>query len=154
MLSRDSYELLKTVISPSQSLIEEAQALCLDLFPGGHYLLIPSFFELMDVLDSRGIDFRVVFRTFGHDLPVVCRSYSMRFWIIERNEYLIHVFAYREFNLMCEGKHPLMKGRRMDGTNGSVDRRIRLPHHTGSIYRSGEGINDVLLSHVSSSEVF
>ena len=51
----------------------------------GSYHIIPSFFKLISYLHSEKINFRLIFRTFGVDIEKV---------------------AF-EFNLYCEGKHPL-----------------------------------------------
>ena len=38
-----------------------------DLLSGGVYHILPSFFKMMIVLCERGVDFRILFRTFGAD---------------------------------------------------------------------------------------
>jgi hypothetical protein len=51
----------------------------------GYYHIIPSFFKLISYFHENDIDFRIIFRTFGSDIDKV----------------------KEEFNLYCEGKHPL-----------------------------------------------
>lgn len=70
------------------------------------YHIIPSFFEVIQFLDSRSIDFRVLFRTFGTDIEVVTE----------------------EFNMFCDGVHPLfplLPDRRMNGLGSSgINRKL------------------------------
>lgn len=96
-------------------------ALLQPLFADGFVHILPSFFKLVTTLTERGGDFRVVFRTFGVDIDRVCC----------------------EYNLFCEGGHPLSPpGLRMDGSGGSVDRRVRLPD-CGCTLQRGPGPHDV-----------
>jgi hypothetical protein len=84
-----------------------------ELFPDGYLAMLPSFFSLVARLHILNIDFRIVFRTFGIDIPRIAR----------------------EFNMFCSGMHPLCsrylpEGVRMDGSGGSVDRRLHLPRRS------------------------
>lgn len=72
-----------------------------------HVFLLPSFLYFVHALHARGTHFSLVFRTFGDDLARIAQ----------------------EFNCFCEGRHPffrLAESERMDGSSGSVDRRIHL----------------------------
>ena len=101
------------------------------LFADGFVHILPSFFRLVTTLNDRGEDFRIVFRTFGVDIDRVCS----------------------EYNLFCEGNHPLSPpGRRMDGSAGSVDRRVRLPD-CGCVLHRGPGPQEVKISLSSEIEV-
>ncbi|CAG9310386.1 unnamed protein product [Blepharisma stoltei] len=59
------------------------------LFREGNYFLIPSFFNLIRSLSACQREFSIVFRTFGNDMEEVIN----------------------EFNLFCNGKHPLYNGK-------------------------------------------
>ncbi len=83
--------------------------------------IVPSFFRLVSLLHQKGADFKVVFRTFGVDIPRVSE----------------------EFNAFCEGRHPHCSRFsetgsfvHMDGSNGLPDRRLRLPDRSCAIIRS------------------
>jgi hypothetical protein len=63
---RNFYEvLLKKMISPS---------------PFGHgspyYTILPAFFTFINEMESRGLDFRIIFRTFGHDAQKISEEYN------------------------------------------------------------------------------
>jgi hypothetical protein len=84
-----------------------------ELFPEGYLAMLPAFFALIARLHTLGVDFRIVFRTFGIDIPRVAK----------------------EFNMFCSGQHPLSsrylpEGVKMDGSGGTVDRRLHLPHRS------------------------
>jgi hypothetical protein len=102
---------------------EEASVVMRNLCGDGYAHLLPSFFTLLTTLCDRGIDFCIVFRTFGVDAERVSS----------------------ELNLFCEGRHPLSPSRcRMDGSHLSVDRRLLLPQMGVQLVR-GPHINDVTL---------
>lgn len=120
--------------------------------------MLPSFFYMVKALVLRKIDFRIVFRTFGPDLPSVAA----------------------EFNRFCSGDHPLCttlpdevpsvdnvstetdKGSstfttvpRLDGSDPakSPDRRLQLPFHCGAVRRFKDSSAGVHFSYVSSDNV-
>jgi hypothetical protein len=101
----------------------------------GYYHLLPSFFTLVTTLHRRRADFRIVFRTFGVDIAAVSK----------------------EFNAFCEGIHPLFPLAaidRMDGTGrDGVDRRLRLPDHSGKLLRCGDNAADVFMAYVQGDKV-
>jgi hypothetical protein len=112
------------------------------LLKSGQYHIVPSFFRLISHLDQNKVDFRIIFRTFGVDVARVAA----------------------EFNLYCEGKHPVycrpdpVTGSRfmkMDGSEGSVDRRLKLPDHSGRLLRTaGEAESrSVHFAHVTAEKV-
>eukprot|EP00455_Lapot_gusevi_P015454 TRINITY_DN1782_c0_g1_i6.p1 TRINITY_DN1782_c0_g1~~TRINITY_DN1782_c0_g1_i6.p1 ORF type:complete len:808 (+),score=248.00 TRINITY_DN1782_c0_g1_i6:200-2425(+) len=70
---------------------------------GDHHLLLPSFLKFVVWMQQQKREFRILFRTFGSDLPRIAT----------------------EFNKFCEGKHPFFDNIHMDGTNGSLDRRLK-----------------------------
>ncbi|KAL7999785.1 hypothetical protein Plhal703r1_c24g0102761 [Plasmopara halstedii] len=77
----------------------------LGLSGSSYFFIVPAFFRLLEYLQTNDFIFNIIFRTFGDDLRRVAQ----------------------EFNCFCEGRHPyfpLMKP--MDGSDGSVDRRIYL----------------------------
>lgn len=70
----------------------------------GYFFMVPAFFQLIRSLHERGTSFNLIFRTFGDDLHRIAQ----------------------EFNCFCENKHPYFPGVVMDGSDGTVDRRIHL----------------------------
>eukprot|EP01062_Namystynia_karyoxenos_P074517 TRINITY_DN71445_c0_g1_i1.p1 TRINITY_DN71445_c0_g1~~TRINITY_DN71445_c0_g1_i1.p1 ORF type:complete len:359 (+),score=127.36 TRINITY_DN71445_c0_g1_i1:36-1112(+) len=80
--------------------------------PGRHFLL-PSFFHMLRKLHDDGREFRIVFRTFGVDLPEV-----------------IH-----EFNAFCNGEHPCYP----DVPKEFKERAVAQPVDTGEWYREADG---------------
>jgi len=64
-----------------------------------------TYRQFVATLAARKIQFRIVFRTFGTDLPRLTE----------------------EFNDFCSGRNPLHPDLRLDGTNGSRDLRIQAP---------------------------
>lgn len=100
----------------------------------GQYHIVPAFFRLVRTLDNRGVDFSIIFRTFGIDIAPISI----------------------EFNLFCEGKHPffpLGPSARMDGSvPGKPDRRLHLPSRCGKFLRVGDDKADSLLAHVSEDQ--
>lgn len=64
---------------------KESTTIIETIFLSGYYHIIPSFFKLVSYFHVNNIDFRIIFRTFGCDIEKV----------------------KNEFNLYCEGKHPL-----------------------------------------------
>ena len=65
------------------------------LLQGGYYHLLPSFFKLVESLNEKKqkglLDFRILFRTYGHDISNVVA----------------------EHNLYCSGEHPLFSRSRV-----------------------------------------
>jgi len=87
---------------------------------GAPVALIPAFFELLLRLKRDKRSFTLVFRTFGEDLQSVVA----------------------ELNLFCEGSHPLYPGKRMDGSDGETDYRIKPedPDTCGTFYRDDDTV--------------
>lgn len=86
----------------------------LSVLSTGYYHIVPSFFQVIEYLVESGIEFNLLFRTFGVDIEHVCE----------------------EFNLFCEGRHPIFKPRRkLDGTDPTFgkDLRIALPYFHGRL---------------------
>ena len=99
-----------------------------------YYHILPSFFELVKYLVQNNVDFRIVFRTFGVDVPSIAK----------------------EFNQFCEGKHPLFPLLfAIDGSLAAypLDRRLHLPMGSGKLNWIKEGSKGVQLAHVSNSQV-
>jgi hypothetical protein len=70
-----------------------------------YFFVLPAFFVFVHYLHTRGVRFNLVFRTFGDDLARIAQ----------------------EFNCFCEGRHPYFPSHwRLDGSDGSVDRRLHL----------------------------
>mmetsp|Transcript_21828 Transcript_21828/g.51264 ORF Transcript_21828/g.51264 Transcript_21828/m.51264 type:complete len:242 (+) Transcript_21828:3-728(+) len=65
--------------------------------------LVPSFLRLLVHLDSQGQEFKLFFRTFGTDLPILAK----------------------ELNDFCEGRHPQFPEVRLDGSDGRRDLRLQ-----------------------------
>lgn len=81
-----------------------------NIFKDGRYAILPSFFHLLVHLQKEQRDFSITFRTFGTEIEEVAR----------------------EFNLFCEGKHPLFPHARADGSEGTLDRRLDTKQHIGA----------------------
>ena len=123
------------------------------ILKSGHYHILPSFFKLVSYLHQLQVDFRIIFRTFGIDVEKVSE----------------------EFNIYCDGKHPLfpinekesvisvgdkiteisnnsdyhpVERVRMNGENG-IDRRLHFPYFCGAIKRTSEGPDGMSLSHTN-----
>lgn len=136
-------KLLKSLEMPAEGVQIAREQGILDVFQTDgiryYYSLVPAFFKLIDTLfracagEESSIDVRVLFRTFGDDLDDVGR----------------------EYNLYCEGLHPVHKptgGVTFDGrTPGLLDRRIEMPNFIGKIKRSKDTSSheELLLAHVS-----
>ena len=75
-----------TLPENEDDMIEEKENISIEnILQSGSYHIIPSFFKLISYLHQEKTNFRLIFRTFGVDLEKV---------------------AF-EFNLYCEGNHPL-----------------------------------------------
>ena len=85
----------------------------------GHYLILPSFFRFISTLSSRGLNYRIVFRTFGHDVSSVSS----------------------EYNLFCHGSHPLFQCTHMESSK-AIDR-------TGLLRRSTQGVQLTMKSRLA-----
>lgn len=120
------------------------------ILKSGYYHILPSFFKLISYLHHLNVDFRIIFRTFGIDVEKVSE----------------------EFNIYCEGRHPLfpieknpmkmeddkitesysenhsVERVKMDGENGA-DRRLHFPYFCGVIKRTSEEPEGMLLSHTN-----
>lgn len=60
----------------------------------------------------------------------------------------------REFNMFCEGLHPAFPiERKMDGSDGTIDRRLVLPQFSGKILRTSSAQEGLHLAHVSPDKV-
>ena len=98
------------------------------LYNEGKYFLIPSFYRLLMYMKKQKREFAIVFNTFGHDMDDV---------------------VY-EFNKFCSGEHPCFNGRngsplvKMDGSKNQKDYRIQAPEQRVTMYRTGDGINEVV----------
>ena len=79
----------------------------MDLYrrPGGDFhFLVPSFYHsVVQAAAEEDVDIRVVFRTFGSDLPMVIRA----------------------FNEFCRGENSDFPDTRLDGSGGSKDYTVR-----------------------------
>lgn len=116
------------------SKLQQAREMGLNFLSSGYYHLIPSFFALVEYLVLNGIQFRLLFRTFGKDLDCVVQ----------------------EFNLFCTGEHPLYRSSvRLDGTDARypVDYRLKLPFFNGVMVRTGLTAQDVHLADLSPNQV-
>lgn len=80
-----------------------------------YFFMVPAFFRLVQWLDERGTRFNLIFRTYGDDLHRIAQ----------------------EFNCFCEGKHPFFPTVAMDGSGGSVDRRVHLTTEEGEAPKFG-----------------
>lgn len=120
------------------------------ILKSGYYHILPSFFKLVSYLHHLNVDFRIIFRTFGIDVEKVSE----------------------EFNIYCEGRHPLfpieknpikmeddkvtesyseyhtVERVKMDGENGA-DRRLHFPYFCGVIKRTSERPEGMSLSHTN-----
>ena len=45
----------------------------------GHYFILPSFFNFINEMHRRALNFKVVFRTFGTDLSEICKEMNLFF---------------------------------------------------------------------------
>ncbi|POM62743.1 hypothetical protein PHPALM_28055 [Phytophthora palmivora] len=103
-LASEHEELLQHLLLP-QTEASEAQLEEVGLSESPYCFIVPAFFRLLEYLQKNEVKFNLIFRTFGDDLHRVAQ----------------------EFNCFCEGRHPCFPlAKPMDGSNGSVDRRIHL----------------------------
>lgn len=112
----------------------EVPSSCEDLFQSEYYHILPSFFAAVQYLVQHSVNFRIVFRTFGVDIPSIAK----------------------EFNLFCEGRHPYFPlPCPIDGTNVSYpyDLRLHIPQGSGKLLRTGDGPNGIQLAYVSHDQV-
>lgn len=104
-LVNDHASLLKKLELPPANgadTTELVQRAGLDASP--YFFMVPAFFRFVEHLHDRDIAFNLIFRTYGDDLVRIAQ----------------------EFNCFCEGKHPFFPHAKMDGSGGSIDRRIHL----------------------------
>lgn len=88
VLNHDNEKEKKTTINtPNTEDInkKESTTIIENIIQSGYYHIIPSFFKLISYFHENDIDFRIIFRTFGSDIDKV----------------------KEEFNIYCEGNHPL-----------------------------------------------
>jgi len=112
---RPCYSKLLTALTVSSGEIAES--------PKFHFIL-PSVFFMVEELTRRGVDFAIIFRTFGHDI----RAFS------------------QDWNLFASGSHPTYPL-----ANPLPHLHLRLPHDSCALVRSGTPggpDEDVFLSHV------
>eukprot|EP00040_Diaphanoeca_grandis_P033491 m.205370 g.205370 ORF g.205370 m.205370 type:complete len:394 (+) comp32913_c0_seq1:221-1402(+) len=117
-----------------EHLVQRARDASIEKLSHGRFFILPSFFTLILDLEQKKRDFAIVFRTFGTDIPEITE----------------------EWNLFCEGKHPVFPGVRLDGSGSRPDRRLYPPFNTGSWMRYSDpnGLHDgVALSAVSSESL-
>jgi hypothetical protein len=90
----------------------------------GRYYLLPSFIDFLFFLadTEREHDVKLVFRTFGDDIPEVAA----------------------ELELLVEGKHPYASGRALDASF-KLDAAAG-SHHIGTFYRDGYESNGTVLA--------
>jgi hypothetical protein len=87
VLTNDEKEKSMTNDVPNPVYIEnkESTTIIENIIQSGYYHIIPSFFKLISYFHENDVDFRIIFRTFGSDIENV----------------------KEEFNVYCEGNHPL-----------------------------------------------
>lgn len=111
---------------------EEERKVIYKLFKGGKMQLIPSFFKLIQELKKNKREFAVVFRSFGSDIENVVE----------------------EFNLFCQGGHPLYNGKngtprlRFDGKSKSKNMVIERQNQ-GYLSRTSEQESCLVLGTLS-----
>ena len=100
-----------------------------ELFKNGYIYIFHSLYRLMLELQKKNRIFTIIFRTFGYDYNDIIK----------------------EFNSFCEGGHPVFCGQNenypkkyFDGTNGSIDYRIK-ENNIGVIYRFDDDISNTVL---------
>jgi hypothetical protein len=87
-LSRSERKALKTTFTNNECigsccrehfelLLDKMKSPSSDFHGDGFYLIMPAFFRFLSVLAERDLDFRLVFRTFGHDIDSVVSEYNM-----------------------------------------------------------------------------
>ena len=85
----------------------------------GYYHILPSFFHLILSLKQQNINFKIVFRTFGSDIPNIAN----------------------EYNLFCENKHILFPF-----TNNNLnDLQLNIMNDCYQIKRNGPNSEDIQL---------
>ena len=106
---------------------KEAADLLTPLY-GGMLYLVPSFFKVINHLRDLGVDFDIVFRTFGTDI----------------------IDLSKEYNRFCEGRHPMFNGRngtvfvKMDGSEGGKDYRENRSF-TGYLKRASDSPEETVM---------
>ena len=75
----------KNNIKKDNNTKKEELSIIKTILQSGYYHIIPSFFKLISYFHENNMNFRLIFRTFGTDIEKV----------------------KDEFNLYCQGKHPL-----------------------------------------------
>ncbi|KAG3171262.1 hypothetical protein PC128_g18767 [Phytophthora cactorum] len=108
-LKSEHEELLQQLLLPCTE-ASEAQLEEVGLNESPYCFIVPAFFRFLEYLQKNEVKFNLIFRTFGDDLHRVAQ----------------------EFNCFCEGRHPCFPlAKPMDGSGGSVDRRIHLHEISG-----------------------
>lgn len=139
-LAQDVEGLLRAMELPASVTAEADPSLLQELGLGdGKILLLPSFLILIRWLKTRSRSFSLCFRTFGMDLCKIAR----------------------EFNALCENRHPLFAGGAdwvgksqdfqdiradvvLDGSDGAPDMRLDLApggSHCGTWVRGSDGLH-------------
>lgn len=101
----------------------------------GYYHIIPSFFKFVSTMHQEDMNFRICFRTFGHDVSKIAH----------------------EYNMFCENKHPLFPlEKSMDGKDKhcgkNIDRRLHLPQYSAKLLRCGHTSSDIHMAYVDSDQ--
>jgi len=107
--------------------LDAAQCEAAGLVPGGVHQLLPSFLHLIRALKMAGTSFSLSFRTFGGDSAGVIK----------------------EYNALCEGRHPLFGSDApkvvLDGSDGLPDMRIKMEGGAGLGTWIREGDDQLML---------
>jgi hypothetical protein len=114
-------------MTPDNDIIKKNKDNNFNFLSESTFYLCPSFFNLIIKLDELNSHFSIVFRTFGIDIPKITE----------------------EYNVFCEGKHPLFPCRVMDGSDGRIDRRLIIPKYSGVMHRTADDAEyGISLAHV------
>ncbi|KAI9912524.1 hypothetical protein PsorP6_006510 [Peronosclerospora sorghi] len=110
-LATEYHTLLQHLRLPDTA-ASDAQLEAVGLHKSPFFFIVPAFFKLLQYLQQHDVSFNLIFRTFGDDLHRVAQ----------------------EFNCFCEGNHPFFRlSKPMDGSDGSVDRRMHLDRITNGV---------------------
>jgi hypothetical protein len=113
---RNAFDDLKQQLTPPAEFLDDESCRDLPGLKNGHYHILPSFFRLFRELISRELNFKLIFRTFGKDAPEIAK----------------------EFNMFCEGRHPVFPG-----PVYSSNYMLSLPRDSISLLRTGPSAADV-----------
>jgi len=130
------YQILYEAMRPDDTIVRIASENNLPFISNGFYQILPCFFTLLLVLAEKDIDYSIVFRTFGDDTPKISD----------------------ELNSFCEGKHPICSKfetfKKMDGSDGTIDRRLYLPQYNGKVLRNEDHMVFVTVNQNNVIETF